>query len=444
MNAGSTRLKSQVAWTFATRLLMIVNSVGAGVIVAHWLGAEGVGQLAVINVAVATAVQVCSFGLPSANTYFISQDQEQLRTAAINSLIFALLVGSLLAFGLYYVANIRPDWFGIFAARLIGVASISIPAQLITLIGLNILLAVGKIREFNLLDLVAQSFVLINAVLALIVLGGELSTLVVMNTAAALLVSVVIAVLIWIAARKLARSQWRPDGSLMARMIRYGLKFHISILAGAIIFRADLFVVNYFHGEGVAGIYSVATQFGMLLMLLPSVIATLLFPRVTAEQDQQGETTALVTRYTTFVTFFCCLAAVPFSFLLPLIYGEDFTESSRLLLILLPGVYLVGLESVLVQHFNALGLPRIIPVYWVVTLVINLVLVFSLVPQFDARGAALASTVSYALIFGFVTLQFLKSTGQSFSNVFILRRGELRQLLSLSTLVGTARGSLRG
>ena len=156
MNAGSTRLKTQVAWTFATRLLMIVNSVAAGIIVAHWLGAEGVGHLAVINVAVATVVQVCSFGLPSANTYFISQDQTKLRKAAINSAIFALLVGSLLAVGLDYVAELRPDWFGFVSARLIRIASLSIPAQLITLIGLNILLAVGKIREFNVLDLAGQ------------------------------------------------------------------------------------------------------------------------------------------------------------------------------------------------------------------------------------------------------------------------------------------------
>jgi len=444
MNAGSTRLKSQVAWTFATRILMIVNSVGGGIIVAHWLGAEGVGQLAVINVAVATVVQVCSFGLPSANTYFISQDQHQLRTAAINSLLFALLVGSLLALGLNYVADWKPEWFGFFAARLIRVASVSIPAQLITLIGLNILLAVGKIREFNVLDLVAQSFVLINAVLALIVLRGELSTLVVMNAMAAVLVSLVVVVLIWRAARKLARSQWRPDATLMAQMIRYGIKFHISILAGAIILRADVFVVNYFRGADEAGVYSVATQFGMLLMLLPSVIATLLFPRVTAEQDQRGETTALVTRYTVFVTFFCCLVAVPFSFLLPLIYGAEFTDATRLLLILLPGVYLIGLESVLVQHFNALGLPRAIPVYWVVTLVVNLGLVFWLVPRLGAQGAALASTVSYALIFGLVTWQFLASTRQSFANVFVLRRSELRELFSPSTFAGATDRSLRG
>jgi O-antigen/teichoic acid export membrane protein len=421
MNAGSTRLKTQVAWTFATRILMLVNTVAAGVIVAHWLGAEGVGQLAVINVVVATVVQLCSFGLPSANTYFISQDQKQLRTAAINSLIFATFVGSLLALGLDYLAALRPEWFGFVSARLIRIASVSIPAQLITLIGLNILLAVGKIREFNLLDLAGQSFVLINAVLALIVFRGELSTLVIMNTATALLVSFVVVVLIWVAARKLARSQWRVDASLLAQMIRYGLKFHIAILAGAIIFRADLLIVNHFRGAGEAGVYSVATQFGMLLMLLPGVIGTLLFPRVTAEPDVRGETTSLVTRYTAFVTFCCCLATVPFSFLLPFIYGAEFSDATWLLLILLPGVYLVGLESVMVQHFNALGLPRVIPVYWVVTLIVNLLLVFSLVPRWGAQGAALASTVSYALIFVLVTRQFMASTGQSFANVFLMR-----------------------
>src|SRR5688500_6422299 len=385
MNAGSTRLKTQVAWTFATRILMIVNSVAAGIIVAHWLGAEGVGQLAVINIAIATVVQVCSFGLPSANTYFISQDQTQLRKAAINSLVFALLVGSLLAVGLNYVAELRPDWFGFVSARLIRIASLSIPAQLITLIGLNILLAVGRIREFNLLDLAGQSFVLINALVALIVLGRGLRTLVILNTAAALLVCFVVGVLIWMAARKLARSQWRPDGSLLAQMIRYGIKFHISILAGAIIFRADLLIVNHFRGADEAGVYSVATQFGLLLMLLPGVIATLLFPRVTAEQDARGETTYLVTRNTTFIMFFCCLAAVPFSLLLPVLYGAAFADATWLLLILLPGVYLMGLESVLVQHFNALGLPRAIPLYWVITLALNLVLVFALVPRLGAQ-----------------------------------------------------------
>src|SRR5215510_839414 len=109
----------QVGWTLATRLLMVFNSVVAGVIVARWLGADGVGQLAVINVAVATIVQLGSFGLPSSNTYFIAQDQARFRAAAINSLIFALGTGAILALALSTIASLRPDWFGFVSPSLI-------------------------------------------------------------------------------------------------------------------------------------------------------------------------------------------------------------------------------------------------------------------------------------------------------------------------------------
>jgi O-antigen/teichoic acid export membrane protein len=427
MSSGLTdsrRFSKDVVWTLATRVLMIVNSVAAGVIVARWLGAKGVGELAVINVAVTTIVQLGSFGLPSSNTYFIAQDRAHFRAATINSLLFATAIGSVLAFALSILASFRPDWFGFVPPDLIRVAAVQIPFLLLTLIGLNILLALGKIREFNLLDLAGQSFVLINALVILIFLGLGLDALVKLNTITSILVSLVVVVLLVAGGKKLVDAKWRADAALLRRMISYGLKFHISVLAGAIIFRADLLVVNHFRGPAEAGVYSVATQFGLLLMLLPSVIATLLFPRVTAEQDPRGETTWFVTRQTALIMLACCVVAVPGSFLLPLFYGSAFADATFLLLILLPGVYFVGLESVLVQHFNALGLPRAIPLYWVVTLVVNLVLVFALVPRFGARGAAIASTVSYALIFCLVALQFRASTERAFAEGFA--RGSLR------------------
>lgn len=412
-------LWTQIAWTFATRVVMIFNSLAAGIIVARWLGAEGVGQLAVINVAVATLVQLGSFGLPSSNAYFISQDTAHLRAAALNSLMFALGVGLILALALSATASFQPDWFGLNSANLMRIAAVSIPFQMITLIGLNILLAVGKVRQFNVLDLVSQSVVFINAVCVWLVVRGNLETLVWWNTTASVLVSIVIALLLVASAKSLVQSKWRADIALLRRMITYGLKFHVSILAGAIIIRADLLVVNHFRGAAEAGVYSVASQFALMLMLLPGVIATLLFPRITTEQDARGETTCRVTRYTAFIMFISCLAAVPLSLLLPFVYGAAFYDATGLLWILLPGVYLIGLESVLVQHFNALGLPRAIPLYWVVTLVLNLVLVFALVPRLGAQGAAVASTISYAAIFGLVALHFHSSTGRSFAEVFV-------------------------
>lgn len=424
---------TNIIWTFGVRLAMVVNSVVAGIVVARWLGAEGVGKLAVINVAVTTLVQLGSLGLPSANTYFIAKDINRFRRAALNSLLFAIIGGGVLAFALVAITTSRPSWFGLVAPDLFRIAAISIPFQLLTLIGLNVFLALGKVREFNLLDLVGQSFVLINALIALLILHAGLQTLVTLNTATAACVGAIIVLLLIITAQKLpnAEKAWTPDSVLLAQMVKYGIKSHLSILAGALIFRADLLVVNHFRGASEAGVYSLASQMATMLMMLPSVIATLLFPRVTAEQDRTGNTTCVVTRHTAVVMFVCCLSAAPLSFILPLFYGVAFADATYQLLILLPGVYLIGLQSVLVQHFNAMGLPKMIPTFWLITLVVNLIMVFGLVPKFGARGAAVASTLSYTLISFLMITYFLIDTRRSLSELFVLRNVEFRTLLSL-------------
>ena len=437
---SASRFSTHVAWTLVTRILMVGNSVIAGIIVARWLGAAGLGQLAVINVAVATVVQLASLGLPSANTYFIAQDNRRLRAVAINSIVFALIGGSLLAVALTLLASARPDWFASISPSLISVAAASIPFQLITLIGLNIFLAVGRIEKFNLLDLTAQAFVLLNALVALIILNSGLATLVSFNTATAAIIGLVIIALVWSYGSKVEDSlPWRPDRKLFARMMRYGIKFHISILAGALIVRADLLVVNHYRGPSEAGVYSVASQVALMLMLLPGVIGTLLFPRASAEQDAGGATTCKINRHAAFVMFFICLAAIPLSLLLPVLYGPAFSEVPAQLLILLPGVFLIGLESVLVQHANAMGLPREIPLFWIATLLINIILVFLLVPRYGAHGAAIASTISYALIFLLVVTHFHSITGRSFSEIFLLRDFELKQLFTAGRNAGAVR-----
>jgi len=424
----------QVLWTFGARLAMVVNSVLAGIIVARWLGADGVGKLAVINVSVITLVQLGSLGLPSANTYFIAKDTNQFRRAALNSLLFAIVGGGLLATGLAIITASKPDWFGVVASDLFRIAAISIPFQLITLIGLNIFLAIGRIREFNLLDLVGQSFVLINALLALLVLQSGLGTLVTLNVAASVLVSLVIVFMLGSSARKFEDTgkSWRSDFVLLKQMVGYGIKSHIAVLAGTLIFRADLLVVNHYRNAAEAGVYSLASQMATLLMMLPSVIATLLFPRVTAEQDKTGNTTCVVARHTALVMLLCCLAAVPLSLLLPVVYGSAFSDATGQLLILLPGVFFIGLQSVIVQHFNAMGLPKTVPVFWVITLAINLIMVFMVVPRYGARGAAFASTISYSLISFLMIGYFLVETRRTLSELFVLRPLEVRSLLGLA------------
>jgi len=425
---------AQVAGTLLVRMLMAANSVGTGVIVARWLGAEGLGVFAALNIIVATAVQIGSFGLPSASTYFVAQDRRNLKSVAVNALIFAVLGGGALAGVVALLAASGAALFVDLPPKLLMIAAAAIPFQLVTLLGLNIFLGLREVGRFNALDAAGQSLTLLNTVVTLVLAGAGLFALVALNTAASIVVSLAVAGFIYWAIRghdDSGAKKSSPSATLFRRMAGYGLKFHVAMVASLLIFRADILIVKYFRGAAEAGVYSVAAQVGMLLMLLPGVISTLLFPRVASEHDVSGELTAMVTRHAAFVMLLIFLAAAPASFVLPVLYGAQFAETSVLLLILLPGVYLVGVESVMVQHFSGTGFPVAISLFWVGTLVINIALNVALVPDFGARAAAVASTVSYALIFVLVAAYFRVRTGHSFSTMLCLKADEMCGLLKL-------------
>jgi len=408
---------------------MLAGALGTSIIVARWLGAGGLGSLAVINVTVALAVQLGCAGLPSANTYFISQDRKNLGKVWSNSLLFAILAGTTIAVGIVLVARFRPLLFGSVPTSLITIAALSVPFQLLTLLGLNVFLALGQIDRLNITEASTQVSLFLNSVLVLLIFGAGLYAIVSVNTATTILVGVIVVAMV--------RSIVRNSGAKISwfhyetfrRMIRYGIKFHICVVAGIFIVRADLLMVNHFRGPAEAGVYAVAGQMANLLLLLPAIVATLLFPRVAAAPDPSARLTMRVTRHIAFVMFIVCLAAVPFAFALPLIYGPSFSTSTLQLLILIPGVYLYGIEAVMVQHFTGSGLPLALPVFWIIVLITNLALNFLLIPVYGATAAAAVSTFTYALIFGLVAVYFRVKTGNGLTALLLLRRDEARQLL---------------
>jgi O-antigen/teichoic acid export membrane protein len=433
---------SGVVLTFGTRLLMLAGVFGSGVIVARTLGDDGFGTYAVLNVTVALAVQIGSAGLPSANTYFLARDRAMLGPIFANALVFALAIGIILTFAVLGLNWLRPSLFGEVSAQLLAAAAASIPFQLLILLGLNILLAIDRIRQLNLFDGLLPAWVLANALVVLVVLRERLFTLVSSNTAAAIVLSLLLALYIGREVSKFNQPRKaRVDPQLLKAMLRYGVKFYISIMAGALIFRADVLIVNRFRGAAEAGVYAVASQFSFLLLMLPGVIATLLFPRVAASQDERGEFAVQVTRHTTLVMLMMCLAAAALSFVLPWIYGARFSDATMQLLILLPGIFFMGLESVLVQHFTGTGLPAIIPVFWIITLAFNISLNLLLVPTFGARGAAAISTLSYALIFLLVAIYFCMKTGRRPAETFLLRTNELRTLFTPRRWLSSAKAA---
>jgi O-antigen/teichoic acid export membrane protein len=424
---------SGVALTILTRLLMLLGTVGASVVVARWLGPEGLGSLAVLNTTIVLALAIGSLGLTSANTYFIAKDRRTLAPVWANAIVFALCGGTLVAGAVVVLAMFTPALFGGVPLDLIVIAALSIPFQFLLSLGLNVLLAMDRIRQLNFMDAMAPALALLNAIVVLLILRSNLKTLVSFNTAATVVLSLG---MLWALSRLVSRQKerlpFRPNGELFKGAVAYGLKFFIPLVAAILLFRVDLLIVNHFRGAAEAGVYAVASQVANLLTMLPGVIAMLLFPRVASYQDPRGEFAIQVTRHVSFVMLIMCVVVAAGSFLLPLIYGARFADATIQLLILLPGVCLIGIESVLVQHFTGTGLPAAIPVFWLITVAVSIGLNLAVVPMFGARGAAVTSTISYALIFLLVAVYFCLKTGRRPGEIFLLRGSEFQSLLALS------------
>src|SRR5262249_30099301 len=228
---------SGVAVTFTTRLVSLACVIGSSVIVAHWLGPEGTGALAVLNVTAALALQLGSAGIPSATTYFVARDRALAASIWRNGMVFGVAAGTCIALGIVAIANVRPTLFNGVPVGLITIVAVSIPFQLVTLVGLNLLLAIDRIRSMNVLDALSSFLILLNALAVLVLWRRNLTTLVWFNQAATIVVSLLV---IGFLARLGGRGGAKGfDAGLLKRMLVYGLKFYICIFAGFIIFRLD-------------------------------------------------------------------------------------------------------------------------------------------------------------------------------------------------------------
>ncbi len=405
---------------------MAANSVIAGILVARLLGPESFGILVVLNVTVSTAVQLSTLGLPTANTYFTAGNREMLAPAAFNSLLFALIASSAFAVAIWACSTYFLPGVPLSIAA---IALFSIPFQLATLVVSNLFLAQGEIKRSNSIDLLNQSFVLINPVISLLILGGGLVLLLSMNLIAAAAVSIATSALLYryIAADG-SNAQLRGDLVLLKKMLRYAVKGHIFWSATMVMLRVDVIILNSIRGPVEAAVYGVATQYTLFLMLLPNVVANLMLQRVASSREKAGEFSKTASRHVALALFFACLGSILVAYLLPLAYGPGFAGAPALVWILLPGVFFWGVQLTLIQYFVGTGLPILIPALWVATLLINIVLNLVFIPHFGAEAAAAASTICYFLIFVAVFICFRKDTGSGLREVLIFHAEDLRNL----------------
>ena len=181
-----------------------------------------------------------------------------------------------------------------------------------------------------------------------------------------------------------------------------------------LVLRSDVLIVKYFLGSEQTGLYSIGVSMADLVYMLPVVIGTILFPKLSAlEEEHEKWRMAKQVTLATFVimTVMSIAAAFAAGPLVRLLSGTEFLRAVPAFNLLLPGIVFLGTNGILMNYFGARGMPLIAVYGPAGGTVLNVLLNFYLVPRVGIVGASISSTIAYALMLS-VSLGYMWRVGR--------------------------------
>jgi O-antigen/teichoic acid export membrane protein len=123
----------------------------------------------------------------------------------------------------------------------------------------------------------------------------------------------------------------------------------------------------------------------------------------------------------------------------PLLYGNKFADTTWLGFVLLPGVLLLGIGKVVSSAIAGRGYPRYVLYSGAISVPITLSLYFALIPALNAWGAAIGSSISYALTALLTLVFFRRVTSIRLRAAFLPRVDDVADYGNLARLARTWR-----
>lgn len=212
--------------------------------------------------------------------------------------------------------------------------------------------------------------------------------------------------------------------------IAYSFLIYIGMFVNFFNYRLDLWIVNYYLDEKPLSHYSLAANIVQIILYLSVTIASVILPKLSnSEVEKRLDIFVKVSRFG--FSFFFLLVLIAFStsfFIIPLMYGEEFTPTIIPFQILVVGI----LFSCITQLFSMLLVASNKNIFNIIACSVGLVftVVFDiyLIPKFNINGAAIATLISYFVIFIITYIFVLSKTTIKTRNLLIPTKQDVAYL----------------
>lgn len=386
--------------TFLVSILTGLLNLCTGVLIARYLGPGGKGIITLCLLVLGQLGMILTFGVEIALVHYAGRKQWKLNELASAAMGLSLLLGVAgIVIGLLTFILVFQDVVNEVRLPLIFLMTSAIPMILNLSFLRSIVRVSGRIIEDALVGGLSALLNLIMISIALIsnwgldgVLVGAWFSFFFLN---------VLCIVFGVRWKIIDR---RPIFSLAIwkYLVRYGVKSHVGSILQSLNYRFDIYLVGFFLGSASIGLYSVAVAMAEWLWLIPSALGTALMQRVATSSDEEAN--VMIGPLNRLTSGILLVGAFVWAFLggliIKLLYGEAFSPSYLPLLLLLPGIWAIGLWKNFINDLSVRGCPAIKSYTSGIAVLLTVILDIVLIPKWGIAGAAIASSIAYMSAFG--------------------------------------------
>ena len=382
-------LAESVAAAGAGQAIILVS----GILVARVLGVEDRGHLALIALIPMGLVQLGTWGMPIAVTYFVSSSPNETRAIARASVWPAALQAAAIA-GVHGVVVALVLWPWAPHVQLAAAASMLItPALVAQQYAFALLQGQHRFRALQATRLLSPALYSALVVLLTLTRLADLP-----SVTAAWVVSYLVGACSALVLTYRGLPAVVGDALVPVRaMVKFGLLGLAGSASPIERFRVDQAVVGLVLSPAALGLYAVAAGFTNLIAFLGQSVATVGFPRIAAARNRRLR---LLRRYFILACLLCAIATAALEgaihWLVPTFYGEEFADAVPIARVLLVAAFLLGVRKVLGALARGAGDATSETLAEIVTWVALAVTIPILLPLWGVMGAALAMVITAA------------------------------------------------
>jgi O-antigen/teichoic acid export membrane protein len=425
----TTRLRS-AGWILGTQVAGVLVAFPMSILLARVLGPSGKGTVAVVQLVAGIGSIILAAGLPGAITYLTARGEVSAGPVLRLAWAWAVVVGgSFVVLSLVGGSALAQTLLHVNSAMLLMLSGAALIPMLATAFTGSYLLGVGRLRTISIVNIATVTTQLVAYVvlwrIRLLTPVSAIVTWVLLQSLAAIAASVLSF------ANPVAGAPIVRSVEIMRRGWRFGLASWLGSGLGQLSLRVDMFLVAALAGTTAVGVYSISVTLAELAWYVPNSVYTTLFPRVSADGQESAEMTARVNRALWPLTL---LVSTTVAFvgiwLIPLLWGKAFSGAVLPLWLLVPGITASAAGIVPSAFLAGVGKPQAGAIASALNLVTNVAVNLVLIPAFGVPGAAVASSISYAIGTVVLIVIYVRVTGLSLKATLMPSRSDISGFVS--------------